>query len=64
MPCIMPEMPYCPACKYGYITKSEDAPDTDCEWVCLYKEKENETDALNYCENCGAKMKVIFEENN
>lgn len=34
MPCIMPEMPYCPACKYGYISYSEQS-DTDSEWICL-----------------------------
>lgn len=33
MPCIMPEMPYCPACKYGYIRMDENS-DTDTEWVC------------------------------
>lgn len=35
MPCVMPKMPYCPACKYGYIEQSEDMPDTDCIWHCL-----------------------------
>lgn len=35
MPCIMPEMPYCPACEYGHITASENNPDTDCNWECL-----------------------------
>lgn len=44
MLCIMPEMPYCPACKYGYIIRSEDAPDTDCEWICLYKGEKNNAD--------------------
>lgn len=34
MPCIMPEMPYCPVCKYGYISYSEQS-DTDSEWICL-----------------------------
>lgn len=33
MPCIMPEMPYCPACKFGYIHYYENN-DTDTEWVC------------------------------
>ena len=37
--CIMPEQPYCPACRYGHIIMNEDN-DTDCEWICLYKEKE------------------------
>lgn len=31
--CIMPEMPYCPACKYGYIVKIDE---TECEWHCTY----------------------------
>lgn len=35
MPCIMPEMPYCPVCKYGHVIISEDAPDADGTWVCL-----------------------------
>lgn len=34
MPCIMPEQPYCPACKYGYICMDETS-DTDAEWICL-----------------------------
>ena len=32
-PCIMPEMPYCPACKYGLIVPIDE---TECEWKCLY----------------------------
>lgn len=35
MPCIMPEMPYCPACKFGFIARTNDMPDTDCNWICL-----------------------------
>lgn len=35
MPCIMPEMPYCPACGFGYITSSEDVTDAMCNWICL-----------------------------
>lgn len=38
--CIMPEMPYCPACEYGMIIYPEDADniyDVDPEWVCLLK---------------------------
>lgn len=47
--CIMPEMPYCPACEYGHIVyKDEDydgiEPPTECEWVCTLK-KEADTDA-------------------
>lgn len=41
-PCIMPEMPYCPACKYGNVQYSPDevecASDLEgasCEWLCL-----------------------------
>lgn len=33
--CIMPEMPYCPACKYGYIEQDLD-DDTCTTWHCLY----------------------------
>ena len=40
--CIMPEMPYCPACKYGSIVHEEE-PDPSGyefnEWVCLYDPK-------------------------
>lgn len=39
MPCIMPEMPYCPACKYGYIQRDENS-DTDCEWICLLRDED------------------------
>lgn len=31
--CIMPDMPYCPACKYGYIVEIDE---TECEWHCTY----------------------------
>lgn len=39
--CIMPECPYCPACKYGLIIYPDEAydfPDEDIqtEWRCLY----------------------------
>lgn len=30
--CIMPEMPYCPACEYGYI---EYLNETDTIWHCM-----------------------------
>lgn len=45
-PCIMPEMPYCPACKYGLILPIDE---TDCEWRCLYdgqEETETNRDAI------------------
>ena len=40
-PCIMPEMPYCPSCRYGCTTFPEDTTKQDlidgceCEWGCL-----------------------------
>lgn len=36
MPCIMPEMPYCPACKFGHVFYPDDAESIydECEWVC------------------------------
>ena len=41
-PCIMPEMPYCPACKYGNVQYSPDEVEcaselegASCEWLCL-----------------------------
>jgi predicted transcriptional regulator len=40
-PCIVPEMPYCPNCKYGYTTFPEDTTKQDiidgceCKWGCL-----------------------------
>lgn len=40
MPCVMPEMPYCPACKFCHIVYPADTEtiyDTyggECEWVC------------------------------
>lgn len=39
--CIMPEMPYCPACKYGYVEHFE-GNDTDTVWHCLKKEDGDE----------------------
>ena len=37
MNCIMPEQPYCPACKYGYI-EYVDGSDTDTIWHCLLED--------------------------
>lgn len=41
-PCIMPEMPYCPACEYGNIYISEEEAEFasidggyNCEWNCM-----------------------------
>ena len=39
--CIMPEMPYCPCCKYGYIEHFE-GNDTDTVWHCLRKGDEDD----------------------
>lgn len=47
--CIMPEMPYCPACEYGYIVAISE---TDCEWHCMY-------DGKNICEKEGENEKVL-----
>lgn len=38
--CIMPNMPYCPSCKYGNVVYKDEDYDgyetpTDCEWSCL-----------------------------
>lgn len=41
MLCIMPEQPYCLACRYGYIVYDEN-DDTHCEWNCLLTEEEYE----------------------
>lgn len=32
--CIMPEMPYCPACPFGYIEQPL-YDNANCEWHCL-----------------------------
>lgn len=38
--CIMPECPYCPACKYGrviypeWVETYEDTEGCECEWIC------------------------------
>lgn len=48
MPCIMPEMPYCPACQFGHIVPLEDGeacPDMlggNCHWTCLCTEGDYE----------------------
>lgn len=41
--CIMPEMPYCPACEYGYV---EFLNETDTIWHCIvdnYRKNESES---------------------
>ena len=38
--CIMPECPYCPSCKYGYIYHNEDWEDDTTEWNCLLTEED------------------------
>lgn len=46
MPCIMPEMPYCPACQFGRIIYPDDcetmreALESDCTWECLCTDKQ------------------------
>lgn len=49
--CIMPEMPYCPACPYGLVLYSSD--EVECvsdlegassEWVCCLPSDEHEND--------------------
>lgn len=42
MPCIMPEQPYCPCCRYGLMLHSFEDSDEFCEWVCTLSEKEYE----------------------
>ena len=43
--CIMPEMPYCPDCKYGrveypdWVETREDAYDSGCKWICTLREE-------------------------
>ncbi|MBD5525446.1 MAG: hypothetical protein HDR04_13715 [Lachnospiraceae bacterium] len=37
--CIMPEMPYCPSCKYGSIVRDEEPDPSGIrmeKWICLY----------------------------
>lgn len=44
MPCIMPEMPYCPACEFGrvsypeWVETYEDTQGAECNWECLCTE--------------------------
>lgn len=44
--CIMPEMPYCPACPCGYVKYPDwvedynDIPNCECEWICTLVEGE------------------------
>lgn len=39
--CIMPEMPYCPACEHGHIEYPdwvetyEDTQGCSCKWICM-----------------------------
>jgi hypothetical protein len=37
--CIMPEMPYCPCCKFGRIEQSFEDPDNP-DWICLCTKSE------------------------
>lgn len=39
--CIMPEFPYCPACRYGLIDWPNDDPAFP-EWICLFDPAEGE----------------------
>lgn len=39
-PCIMPECPYCPACKYGLVDSHADDPAFS-EWICCYDPAED-----------------------
>ena len=48
--CLMPEIPYCPACKYGYIEHFED-DESRTEWHCLAPDVVDvECCNLDYCE--------------
>lgn len=44
--CIMPEMPYCPACKHGrieypeWVETYEDTQGCSCKWICTLQEAE------------------------
>lgn len=40
--CILPECPYCPSCKYGYIYQSFDWEEDRTEWNCTLTEEEYE----------------------
>ena len=47
--CIMPEMPYCPVCKYGHVTYKDEDYDgieqpTECEWHCMIGKIPSEED--------------------
>lgn len=50
--CVMPEMPYCPGCKYGYTSYPSDVEtyaDTEgssCEWVCTRTLKDHNKDLI------------------
>lgn len=44
-PCIMPECPYCPACRYGFIDWHNDDPAFP-EWICCYDPEEGEDKKL------------------
>ena len=44
--CIMPEMPYCPTCKYGSVVHDEESDAETTEWVCLYDPKDPQVFAL------------------
>ena len=40
MPCIMPDMPYCPVCEFGHIWQQEDSDVTDCNWECTCSDQD------------------------
>ena len=45
--CIMPEMPYCPSCQYGYIVHDDSDYDgyeqpVFCNWECLFRKEDSE----------------------
>lgn len=51
--CIMPEMPYCPCCKYGaeilpaWVETREDLPYCTVEWYCSLQHQKMEDDKMN-----------------
>lgn len=50
--CIMPEMPYCPCCRYGLVDCHIDDPAFS-EWICLLESMEALQPAMINDENGG-----------
>lgn len=64
--CIMPEMSYCPSCKYGrieypeWVETHDDTYNSGCEWVCSLKSATTSRSRLLHRGGDGKKNPALF----